>query len=81
MGTRRGGTLIHALEKRLREREREDRSGGDRPLNLLNIALCGLASSCLHSCPFCLRLGGRTLTSSVLALSVYMQRQKKQANK
>ena len=38
------GTLIHALEKMLREREREDRSGGDRPFNLLNIALCGLAS-------------------------------------
>ena len=44
MGTRRGGTLIHALEKRLREREREDRSGVARPLNLLYIALCGLAS-------------------------------------
>ena len=26
------GTLIHALEKRLRERERENYSGGARPL-------------------------------------------------
>ena len=44
MGTRRGGTLIHALEKRLREREREDRSGVARPPNLLIIAPYGLAS-------------------------------------
>ena len=48
------GTLIHDLEKRLRERKREDRSGGTRPPNLLNIALCGLASSCLHPYPFLL---------------------------
>ena len=44
MGTKRGGTLIHALKKRLREREREDRSRVARPPNLLYIALCGLAS-------------------------------------
>ena len=31
MATRRRGTLIHALEKRLREREREDSSGRARP--------------------------------------------------
>ena len=37
-GTRGGGTLIHALEKRLRERERENHSGGAGPPNLLNIA-------------------------------------------
>ena len=45
-GTRRGETLIHSLEKRLgeRERERENHSRGARPPNLLNIALCGLAS-------------------------------------
>ena len=55
------GTLIHALEKRLREREREDHSAGARPLNLLNIALHGLASLYLHLCPFYLHLGGRTL--------------------
>ena len=30
-GTRRGGALIHALKKRLREGEREDRSGGAKP--------------------------------------------------
>ena len=56
------GTLIHALEKRLREREREDCFGGARPPNLLNIALCGLAPFCLHPFPFCSHLGGRTLT-------------------
>ena len=33
-----------ALEKRLRKRDREDRSIGGKPPNLLNIALCGLAS-------------------------------------
>ena len=38
------GTLIHALEKRLKEREREGRSRGARPFNLLIIAICGLAS-------------------------------------
>ena len=38
------GTLILALKKRLREWEREDHSRGARPPNLLNIALCGLAS-------------------------------------
>ena len=40
-----------------RERERENHLGGARPPNLLNISLCGLASSCLHPCLFCLRLG------------------------
>ena len=38
------GTLIHALKKRLKEREREDRSRGAKPPNLLIIAICGLAS-------------------------------------
>ena len=52
---------MHALEKRLREREREDHSAGARPLNLLNIALHGLASLYLHLCPFYLHLGGHTL--------------------
>ena len=31
-GNRWRGTLIHALEKRLKERERENHSRGDRPL-------------------------------------------------
>ena len=69
------GTLIHALEKRLKEREREDYFRGARPPNLLNVALCGLASSCLHPCPFYLRLGGCTLALRTLTLCVYMQRQ------
>ena len=62
-GTRRVGTLTHALEKRLKEREteRENHSQGARPYNLLNIALYGLTSSCLHPCPFYLHLGGHTL--------------------
>ena len=52
-----GGTLIHALEKRLRERERErekegeSHSGGARPPNLLNIAFNGLASLTLLLVP------------------------------
>ena len=80
-GTKRGGTLIHALEKRLRERERENHSRGARPPNLLNIAFCGLTSTCLHPCPFRLRLGGCTLAPSFRAPCVYMQRQKRQASK
>ena len=50
LGTRRRGTLIHAIEKKLRERERERER--EKPLrrelgppNLLNISLCGIASS------------------------------------
>ena len=39
------GTLIHALEKRLKGRERENRSKRARSPNLLIIALCGLESS------------------------------------
>ena len=61
----------------MRERQRENHLGGARPPNLLNIALCVLVSSCLHLCPFCLCLGGRTLAPSVYAPCVYMQRQKK----
>ena len=38
------GSLIHALKKRLRGREREVCLGGVGPFNLLIIALCGLAS-------------------------------------
>ena len=76
------GTLIYALEKRLKERERENRFREARPHNLLIIALCGLASFCFHPCPFCLHLGSRTLAPSILAPCVYMQRQKsRQAKK
>ena len=74
-------TLIHALEKRHRERERENHSRGARPPNLLNIALCELASSCLHLCPFCSCLRGRTLAPSLFTPCVYIQRQKKQASR
>ena len=73
--------LIYALEKRLREKEREDRSGGAKPLSLIIIAIYGLGSSCLHPCPFCSCLGARTPAPSVLAPCVYMQRQKKQASR
>ena len=66
------GTLIYALEKRLKERERENRFGKARPPNLLIIALCGLASFYLHPCPFFLFLGSRTLPSSILTLCVYI---------
>ena len=72
------------LRKRLRERERErerEPLGEARPPNLLNIALCGLTSTCLHPCPFFFCLGGHTLTPSVHAPSVYMQWQRKQASK
>ena len=75
------GTLIHALKKRLKEREKENRSRGAKPPNLLIIAPYGLASFCLHPCPFCLRLGSCTLTPSILTPCVYMQRQKKQASR
>ena len=78
------GTPIHALDKRLKERERRDRFGWARPLNLLIITLCGFASFCLHPCPFCSRLGSCTLATlapCILALYVCMQRQKKQANR
>ena len=36
--------LIYALEKKLRDKEREDRFRGARPPNLLNLDLYGLAS-------------------------------------
>ena len=83
MGKKRGGTLIHALEKRLRERERERENGSRRamPLNLLKITLYGLASSYLHLFPFFSHLRGHTLDPSVHALCVYMQRQKKQGSR
>ena len=74
-------TLIHALEKGLKERERGDRFGGARPPNSLIIALCRLASSCLHSCTFYLQLGGRTHAPSILTPCVSMQRQKKRASR
>ena len=35
----------------------------------------------LHPYPFCLRLGGRTLASSVLAPCVYTQQASRQVNK
>ena len=68
------GTRIHALEKRLEERGIKDHFLGARPPNLLIIALCGLASSYLRPCPFCLHLGSHTLAPSILASCVYMQR-------
>ena len=68
-GTRSGGTLIHALEKRLKERERENYSGGARSPNLLIIALCGLASL-----PFLLVPKRSHPCSKCLAPYVYMQR-------
>jgi len=74
-------TLIHALEKRLKERERENCSGGARPLNLLIIAFCGHAFFCLHPCPFFSCLGNRTLAQSILAPCLYMQRKKKQVSR
>ena len=81
-GTRRGGTLIHALEKSLRER-REEKTAleGARPPNLLNIAIYGLAFSCLHLCHFCSHLRGRPLAISVHAPRVYVQKQKKHLSK
>ena len=60
-----------------REGERENHFRGASPPNLLNIALCGLVTSCLNPCPFCLHLGGCTLAPKVHAPCVYMQRQKK----
>lgn len=42
MGTRRGGILIHALEKRFRERDIENRSRRARLPNLLNKPLVGI---------------------------------------
>ena len=77
----RGNPNTCSREGAKRERERENHSGGARPLDLLNIALCRLASSCLHPCPFCLRLGGLALASNVLASCVYMQRQERQASR
>ena len=50
-----GGTLIHALVKRLRKREGKRKPFEEvKPPNLLNVSLCGLASSCLHPYPFLL---------------------------
>ena len=68
--TRKGNpsTWFH---RRLKERERGRKRRPlreVRPPNLLNIALFGLASSCLHPYPFCSCLG-----SYILAPSVHMQ--------
>ena len=41
-GTRKGGTLIHALKKRLKERGKRKPLRRGWPPNLLNIAFCGL---------------------------------------
>ena len=54
--------------------------GEARPLNLLNITAC-LISTGLHPCPFCLRLGNRTLALCVLAPRAYMQRQTQETNR
>ena len=59
------------FQRRLKERERGRKRRPlreVRPPNLLNIALFGLASSCLHPYPFCSCLG-----SYILAPSVHMQ--------
>jgi len=58
----RGNPNTCSREEASREGERENHSRGARAPNLLNIALCGLASPCWHPFPFCLRLGGRALT-------------------
>ena len=54
--------------------------GKARLLNLLNIA-AWLISTCLHSCPFCLRLADYAPAPSVLAPCVYMQRQRQETNR
>ena len=86
------GTLIHILEKRLSEREREDRSKGARPPNLLNIALYGLASLPFllvpkrsHSCskyPHPMRVHARTEeTSQQISKETKQKHAKRQARK
>ena len=70
------------LGKRMREREREREPLGEvRPPNLLNLALFGLACSCLHPCLFCSHLGSYALAPSVLAPSIYVQKKRKAASR
>ena len=54
--------------------------GEARPLNLLNMT-AWLILTCLHRCPFCLRLGDHALALYVLAPCVYVQRQKQETSK
>ena len=70
------GTLIHALEKRLREKEKKTALKGLGPLIYWSFPFVGL-----HPYPFCLHLGGHTLAPSILAPCVYMERPKKQASR
>ena len=73
-GTRRGGTLIHALEKRLREREKEKTTQeGLGPIIYWTFPFVGLHLLACTLTPFCLHLGGCTLTPSIYASCVYMQ--------
>ena len=66
------------LQRRGLEKEKEKTVlKGAKPPNLLIIALCGLASFCLHPCPLCSCLGSRTLAPSIPASCVYMKRQRK----
>ena len=64
-------------------RREGERCNHSRRLGLLiywTLPFVGL-SSCLHPCPFCLRLGGCALSPSVHAPRVYMQWQRKQASR
>ena len=54
--------------------------GEARPLKLLNIS-AWLISTCLRLRPFCLRLGDHALALCVLALCVYMQRQRQETSR
>ena len=74
------GTQIHALERKLTERERENSYRG-RPPNPLNISPWWVYIFLLAPLPFYLCLRGRALTPSTLAPCVYMQQTRKQANK
>ena len=70
------------LQRRGLEREKQKTAlEGLGPPNLLNISLCGLASSCLPSCPFCLHLGSHALAPSILTLCMYMQQTRKQTSR
>ena len=63
-------------------REEAQRDGKRKPLQRgLTLPLGGLASSCLHLCPFLLCLGGRALTPSILAPCMYVQQAMKQASR
>ena len=57
-----------------------NQKGETKPLNLLNIATW-LITTCLHSQPFCLRLGDCALALSALAPYVYMQRQRQETSR